>query len=1135
MQQILRSFAVSLCFAACLCGQADRGSIAGTVTDPTGAVVANVAVTIVHDATNTASSGLTTPNGTYAFFNLPVGAYTLKVEAAGFRRQEVKGIKVEVNQQSKVDVSLQVGELTQTVEVAAEASLIQTESTDIGTVIDNKRFLDLPLTLGGGIRNPSAFIFLSPGVAPGSTWEKHIGGGGSFNDQIYYDGIALSRGDLANDAEVNPSVDAVAEFKLITNNYSAEYTHALSGVTSFTMKSGTNSLHGSAFEFLANDKLDARGFFNPRKAPRKQNEWGFTVGGPVLLPKLYDGRDRTFFFFSLDQFYIRGGQLAGFNTLPTARMLQGDFGEWPAAIYDPRTTSVDAAGRVTRTPFPNNVIPKSDFSGVSSKMLSFHPVPDSPGLTNNSIAPLGSPMADQRTSGFKIDHVLKPNHRLSGMFNYTDRPSIKSPAPSRLLSAGRSTALENYNFQVVTTRIIRLNYDWNISPSLLNHIGAGFSRFRNPNFSLSFNQGWTQPDGGKLGLKGLQYDLFPTIMFTQGYTRYGDDIASDNYFTTFAWLDNLTWVRNKHTIKMGFEVQTHRDNYRNFGNGGGTFNFSHLETALPGVSGSGNAFASFLLGAVDSGNAYFRSSLPGGRYKYYGTFIDDTYKVTPKFTLNIGLRWEVQVPTSDPLGRISYMDPSLPNPGAGNLPGSYVFGGNGPGRLEFERFFDIHFTNFAPRVGFAYSATRNTVIRGGYGIFYKEFINQGVGLPQTGFSITPSFGSADNGLTPGFYWDAGFPQNFNRPPLISPTVANGQGAAVVEKATGGVIPYAQQWNLTIERQLTGALMISGAYVANKGTHLYDSMQRNQVPAAFYGLGDALLRANINSPAAQAAGIREPFPGFAQLYGTRATVAQALRPYPQYQGVSTVAAPYANSTYNSFQFKLDKRFSKGLAGTLAYTYSKYLSDGVGFTDAHGGVIRQDYYRREKALYATDQPHILAFSFNYMLPAGQGQRFSLGRVGNKLLGGWSLSGVGSYSSGFPLAINTTNTLPIFNGGLRPHLTGAAVRAPQGPGAFDPHRDAFLDRAAFANPGPLQFGNAPVYLNVRQPNFIQESFGVFKDTRIAERLTHQFRMEISNPFNRVVFAAPSTDLSSASFGIIAGQGNGPRVIQFGMKMIW
>ena len=305
--RIISSFLLGIGLSLCLTAQVDRGSISGTVTDATGAVVAGASVNIHNDDTNASFRAASSSTGSFAFFNLPIGLYTLRSEAAGFRRQEVKGIKVEVNQQAKVDVSMQVGEVTQTVEVEASASLIQAESTDVGTVIDNKRFLDLPLTLGGGIRNPSAFIYLSPGVSPGSTWEKHIGGGGSFNDQIYFDGIALSRGDLANDAEVNPSVDAIGEFKLVTNNYSAEYTHALSGVTSFTMKSGTNALHGSAFEFDDNDKFDARGFYPATKAPRKQNEWGFTAGGAdsdskslqrqgphifllLLRPVLYPGR-----------------------------------------------------------------------------------------------------------------------------------------------------------------------------------------------------------------------------------------------------------------------------------------------------------------------------------------------------------------------------------------------------------------------------------------------------------------------------------------------------------------------------------------------------------------------------------------------------------------------------------------------------------------------------------------------------------------------------------------------------------------------------------------------------------------------------------------------------------------------------
>jgi Carboxypeptidase regulatory-like domain/TonB dependent receptor len=1120
MRVILLTFVLTCALVA----QVDRGNIQGTVNDATGAVVAGANVRIVSTATNVSQRTVTAANGTFAFFALPIGSYNLSVEAKGFRRGDVTGVNVEVNQQSKVDVTLQVGEITQSVEVQANASLVQTESTDVGTVIDSKNFRDLPLTLGGGIRNPSAFIFLSPGVTPGGTWEKHIGGGGSFNDQIYFDGIALSRGDLANDGEVNPSVDAIAEFKLVTNNYSAEYTHALSGVTSFTMKSGTNALHGSAFAFHDNQHFDARGFFPSAKALRIQNEWGATLGGPVLLPKVYDGRNKTFWFFSFDQFYLRGGQLSGLNTNATAAMLTGDFSQLSVPIADPRSTAISSSGVATRTAFPGNIIPKSQFSSVTSKMLPYYPPAELPGLTSNSIAPLGSPQSDQRTSGFKIDQMIRSNHRLSGMFNFTDRPSEKSPAPSRLIPVGNTTALANYNFQVVTTRLIRVNYDWTIGPTMVNHMGAGFSRFRNPNFSLSYNQGWTQPNGGKLGLNGVQFDLFPTILFSQTYTRLGDDIASDNYFTTLAFLDNFTWVRNRHTLKMGFEIQLHRDNYRNFGGGGGTFNFNQLETAMPGVANSGNPIASWLLGAVDSGSSYFRDSLPGGRYKYYGWFLDDSFKVTTRFTLNLGLRYEIQSPTADPLGRLSYMDPSVPNPGAANLPGAYVFGGDGPGRQGWTQLLNTHFKNFAPRVGIAYNFMKGTVLRGGYGIFYKEYIDEGVGRPQTGFSISPSFVSADAGITPAFYWDGGFPQDFSHPPLISPTVANGQNATIVQKATGGVIPYSQQWNMTLEHQFGNQLLVSAAYVGSKVTHMYDSLSVNGVSPSLYKLGAATLGAVINSPAAQAAGFKEPFPGFIALYGSRATVAQALRPFPQYQTVGTAAAPYANSTYNSFQLKVDKRFSHGLSGTLAYTFSKMLSDGVGFTTSNNAILRQDLLHREKFLYPTDQPNVLTFSFNYEIP-----------FRHRWAGGWSVAGVAAYSTGYPIPVyyGTNPNSFVFNGGLRPNLTGAPLLADNA--SFDPNVNFFLNRAAFATPASLTFGNAPVYLPVRQPNFRTESFGVFKDTRFTERAKLQFRMETSNPFNRVVFGAPVGDLSAGNFGRITGVANSPRNIQFGLKMLF
>jgi hypothetical protein len=1132
MKRISAGMGCILWFPLFLLAQADRGTITGLVTDPSGAAIPGATITMKNAATNLEISTTSGSGGNYSLPNLPVGIYQMTVGARGFRTYERSDVQLQVNQTLRLDVVMEVGEVTQTVNVVGEVPLIQTESTDVGTTINSKQFLDLPLTLGGGIRNPSSFILLSPGVNPGSTWEKHIGGGSSFTDMVYYDGIALSRGDLSNDAEVNPSVDAIGEFKLVTNTYSAEYAHAMNGVTSFTMKSGTNDLHGDVWYFHRDEHLNARSFFAPARAPDKQTEWGGTVGGPIVLPKIYNGKNRSFFFFSIDQFYRRGGQFPSLVTVPTSRMLQGDFGEWPDPVYDPATTESVGSG-FTRKAFPNNVIPKSRWSRVSGNMIQYHPQPDLPGVTDNYLMPLSSPRVDQRHSGFKIDHRINSSQRISGMFNYTDRPSTKRPGTGiRSGDPKFPHALDNHNDQVVTTRVISINYDQTLRPTVLNHVGLGFSRFRNPNFTQSFNEGWLQPNCGRLQLCGLAYDLFPTVQFSQGYARYGDNIASDNFFNTYTALDTLSVVRGKHTLKFGFETQLHQDSFRNFGTGGGDFHFSQLETGQPGVAKSGNAWASFLSGYVDSASAFFKATDPERRYDYYGMFVDDTWKVTPKLTLNAGLRYEINTVISDRGNRLSYMDIAMPNPGAGNLPGAYMFAAKG----DFSSISDPNYRGLAPRLGIAYSLDNKTVIRAGAGIYYGIYIGQGVGTPANGFSTSAGFSSGDNGISPAFLWDDGFPQNFKHPPTIDPTVQNGQGASASFRHASSFIPYSQQWNLTIERQFGSSLSISGAYVANKSTHVRDSnFDLNQVPDQHLGLG-SLLQQKINSPAAQAPGFREPFPGFAELFGSRATVAQALRPFPQYTGVGVLGAPFGNSSYNSFQLKVYKRFSRGLSGTLAYTASKMLADAVMYTSA-AGTFRQDATHRERSIYPTDQAQILTFSYYYELPIGWGKRFlsRISGLGSAILGGWIVSGVHSYSSGFPLSVSTANNLPIFNTSLRPDLTGEPIRASQGSGGFDPARDRWLNPGAFRQPAAFHFGSAPPYLNLRQPAFKVENFALLKQTKITERVMNEFRMEISNPLNRVVFGAPNTDIRSPNFGKITSTTYDPRAIQFGMKLIW
>jgi hypothetical protein len=1111
--------------------QGDRGSITGTVVDKSGSAVPSAQIEIINTATNARFETITTGTGAYRFVSLPIGLYDLSAKAAGFTSYLQKGIQIQTNQTATIDINLAVGAVTESVTVQGGVPLIQTESADVGTVVQSKQFLDLPLTLGGGIRNPSNFIKLSPGVSPTGTWTKSIAGGGGFQDQIYYDGIALSRGDLSNDAEVNPSVDAIAEFKLITNNYSAEYAHAMGGVTSFTMKSGTNQFHGTGFYFVRNEKFDARGFFPSVRAPAKQNEWGGTLGGPVAIPKLYNGKDRTFWFFSFDQFYRRGGALGGLNTLPTARMQTGDFSELGRPIYDPAS----GPGTSQRTPFPGNIIPRERWSGISSKMVPFIPKPELPGLANNSIAPLGSPRADERTAGFKMDHSFSPKHRISGVYNDTFRPSIKSPGPSRLLPVGgeAETLILNYNLQKVRTNVLHLNLDQTLTPTTLNHIGLGYSRFRNPNFSLGLNQGWTQPNGGKLGLRGLQFDLAPTVLFdTEGYTRFGDDIASDNYFHTFTALDTLTLIRGNHTLKFGAELQHHRDNYRNYGNGGGTYRFRRETTGLPGLSNSGDAFASFLLGAVSSGSAFFRDSLPGGRYQVYGFFVDDTWKVSPKLTLTLGFRWEPVRPHSDPLARISYMDIGLANPGAGNRPGAMVFGGS-PGNGN--RYLNMLWHNYAPRVGVAYRVTDRTVIRAGAGIFNSNYINQGLGLPAFGYSTTASFTSPDGNITPAFNWDGGFPQNFRRPPVKEITAANGQGVTAVLPSEYR-LPYKLQWNFLIEHQFANDLSMSLAYVASVGRHLYSGQQLNQLPRQYWNLPASLLTANINSPEARAAGFSEPFPGFATLWGGNARVNQALRPFPQYNNVGLYGSTYGNSNYQSLQYKLDKRYGRGLQGTVAYTWSKFLADAAMFDDNPAQV---DALYRETSYHPTDYPHVFTFSLVWDVPFGAGRRYKSGApIVNALFGGWQLATVNSYTTGSRLFVTTNNPHPFFNLGRRPDIVSSDIRTNVSMGDYDPNNPAnnqYLNRAAFANPSGTSLGNAPRALGVRGPMRLDESFAFLKQTRIRELFTAQFRVEMQNPLNRVVFGNPTTDFTSAAFGRIGSTQIGPRNIQLGMKLIF
>ena len=1113
----MRQLAFCILLGASVYAQTDRGTITGVVADLTGSMVPSVQVSVRNEATGSESLTVSGPAGTYTLPVLPIGSYTLTAQMAGFKTYVRNRVPVQVAQTTRIDVVLEVGGVEERVTVTAEAPLMNTDTSDVGLVVNSEKFLDLPLTLGGDIRNASAFIFLSPGVS-GSTWEKHIGGGGSFSDAVYYDGAALSV-TPNNDGQYNPSVDAIAEFKLITNDYAAEYGHALAGVTSFTLKSGTNRFHGSLFEFFRNEKLDARGFFPLVKAPTRQNEFGGTVGGPIR-------KNKTFYFASVDSFRRRQGNTRPLTTVPVPEFLRGDFSRWTSDIYDPGSTG---PGGTSRTIFPNRTIPQSRISPISRNIAALYPAPTFPErITNNYLALLSSPMQDAHNWTLKMDHQLTQMHKLYGTFIFTNRPAIKG-------SSSVEGPAETHNRQDLNSRLFRLSEDWTINPTTINHFVASFDRIVDRNIALTYGKGWRD----KLGLRGLQGDFFPSVTFNQGYIQLGHTTNYKTPNTAFGVVDSLSLIRGKHAFKLGFEYLRHRDNDNTLTNTGGTFSFSNLETALPGNSSTGNAIASFLLGEVDSASARYYATETGARWSYFATFLQDDYKLTSKLTLNLGFRWEVQTPFSDAANRLSYLDPFTPNPGAGNRPGAYVFAGSGQGRNGFARIADIKWKDFGPRFGFAYNVARNMVVRGGYGIFYWSENRAGIGIPADGFNVVASFASADVGITPAFNWDGGFPQNFTKPPIISPTVQNGLNGTVALRDRGGVFPYAQQWNLMIERQLGKSASIRTGYVGVKGSRLHaqDATNWNQVDPRYLSLG-ATLNALITSPQAQATGFTAPFPGFVDLWGRRATVAQALRPFPQYGSIGQVAATYGNSNYHSLQVNAQKRMSRGFDFSVAYTFSKMIDDTRQFTT---GVGQQNYYDRrgERSISVYDQPHILSISYVYELPFGPGRPYlsGLGGVGKHLVGGWNLSGVQRYASGLPQSLAVTNTLPIFNVTLRPNsVAGVAQRGQEGTGGFDPGRDRWINPAAFSTPAAFTFGNTSRYLaTVRGPGARSESFALLKDTAVRENVNLQFRTEISNPFNCVVFSDPQTTLSNANFGQILSQSNTPRVIQLGLKLIW
>lgn len=1124
-----------------LLAQGNLGGLTGSLADSSGAAVPGARITLSETATGQDYSTVSNENG-YRFSSVNPGTYRLTVEVTGFKKLVREPLQILTASVGTLDLTLEPGSVTETLTVTSESALLETSSPEVATVLERGTLMDLPIQLGNnttaqsGRRQPENFIFLTPGVT-GSSWEKQVNGAPGFTQEVLIDGVSAqlssNPGFLAQTA---PPYDAIQEFKVQNTLYPAEFGRGF-GVINYTMKSGTNEFHGALFEFFRNDKLDARNFFQRVRPPVRYNEFGGEFGGPVWIPKIYDGRNKTFFNVAYSGLRNIPAPTSGLTSLPPAAFRNGDFSSYVDAsgalipIYDPATTAADGS----RQPFPGNIIPAARLGGVAKRSLALLPQPDLPGYSNNYIIRQRSPVTDDVWS-IKGDHSLGTNQRLS--FSYWQSYNLQK-VNTALGAEGGPYGFQNNS--LTTGRNWRANYHAVLSPSLVYFAGAGFTK-SNPVREIDDRKG-----NQILQIPGIDPDLpgFATFTVSNPYGSLGlgnsDQQPNDPAANlSYVFVNNLTWATGRHQFKFGGEFRWMRfDNYRAVDSGGlsGVYTFNNLSTSNltdPRANALGNAWASFLLGDVYSGQRLIPPQQARiYRSNFYAWFVEDVMKLSRKFTVTLGLRQELPRSPWETTAGWSFLDTTQPNALAGGRPGVLSFVGPGV------QLTDNYYGAWSPRVGLAYQVTPRTVIRTGFGLFYAPTnaadIGQTYSVFNAGYTYPQVFAQVTNGRAPVFNIDSGVPAANVTLPNSNPYLRNGQTIDAV--SAGAEKPgTAASWTFNIQQELPKSFVLDVGYVGQRAYRISSGLENlNQVDVRNLSLG-ATLSADINSAAARAAGISAPYPGFT------GSVAQALRPYPQFTGINNDLQPNGWSTYNSLQTRLQKRYSNGVSFLLSYTWSKTLVSGGSYTgrgvDAASSVPLDTRNRiLEKRLAAFDIPHNVVISWTYALPFGRGRRYmsNPGRGLDLLAGGWEFTAIQRYASGTPLNISGGGVIPLFNSGNRPNRI-PGVDPINNTENFDPAINRYLNSAAFSQPAPYTFGTgAPNYGDIRAFGMKNEDVSIHKNFRLFENHRIQFRAEAFNVFNRVVFGSPDNNTLSANFGRITSTLNQPRSVQFVLRYVF
>ena len=1117
-----------------LFAQSYTGTIVGSIKDASGAVVPHATITITNLQTNRQESVSADLEGRYTSLPLPPGEYRVEAELQGFRRAARAKVTVQVSATLVIDFTLEVGTLSDAVEVRADATALETTTGTVGKLVDNKRILELPLNT----RNVYSLIFLTPGVA-GSIGNNYnsmsytVNGARPTMMDTVIDGVTASFPTVNGFTGISvfPSVDAIQEFKVLGANYPAEYGRSLGSVLNVVYKSGTNSFHGSAYEFFRDSAFDANSYFSKLAGQPlgdyRRSQFGGVAGGPIR-------RSRTFFMTSYEG--LRERRLSQTTTtVPTLAQRQGDFSQTFAQngqlirIFDPFTTRANPAGGFIRDQFGNNVIPTGRMDPVARNVLQYFPLPNQAGNpvtgAQNYFATGTAELNVDNIDG-RVDHQISDKSKTFVRYSY--RKTFSAPAtffPEDIAIAEGRVNEENRAHNVV------IDYGRTVSNTTVLNARLGFARtlFIFDNQGLGFKP-------SSLGLPVSIDENVDRLMFPRfgvsGQVSLGGNDHRYNAFMSYTAAASLTKSHGNHMLKAGFEGRMLRVNVWE-ARSAGTFNFRANETQGPNPntasSTAGFGFASFLLGTGQPNDVLIQNwkNVAANSF-YWAGYGQDDWRLNSRLTLNLGLRYDLDVPRTERYNRMNYFDPIAPSPlaqqvpGLPNLKGGVVFVGvDGNSRYQYN--WDTN--NIAPRLGASYHVNEKTVVRGGYSLVFGPS-NQGAQgtVGPFGFRTENLWVTTIDGITPLNTLQNPYPNGFLPSPGSSQGLLTQAGANLQAPLQDTPSPWTIQYNINVQRELPWQMFVEVAYVGTRGYDLSSvgesGLSLNQLDPQYMSLGSQLNQQVPN-----------PFYGIVNngvLTQPTVSRAQLLRPYPQFTDIIPLYAAGAKSRYNALQITGRKRMSKGLMFEGSYTFAK--AEEIGMS-------HQDSYDLEAswALASYDLNHRFVMSYLYELPIGRDRQFfsDASPFINAIIGGWQFNGITTLQAGTPLSITANNTAGIFGARTQPNNNG---NDPRLSAPIEERLGKAFDTSVYSQPAAFTFGNESIFSPLLRAHGVRNfDLSFFKNFELRPGMKAQFRVEALNAFNRVQFSAPNTSVTSSSFGVITGQANSPRQLQFGLKLLW